>query len=268
MSFYTIRPIVTGYTHTHKGTYIYHHSTHGFYDAEGYAELPVTVFLVEGNGKKILVDTGMSCTEIAHKYHHPGSYQPAGHAIHEQLEKLGVSPEEIDIVVLTHLHWDHVYHLGKFTNARFYVQRAEYAFAVDPIPLYYKSYEFPALGLEPQFKGIDFELLDGEATIIDGIRVYPTPGHSVGHQTVVVDTEIGEFHCCGDALFTYDNLKEIPKIHYTITPPARFENITASWKSIEEIKRRAKDTSFILPTHEPSMADLCRNNVVLGKKSS
>ena len=99
MNVYTIRPIVTGYTHTHKGTYVYHHSTHKYYDAEGYAELPVTVFLVEGNGKKIMIDTGMSCTEIAHKYHHPGSYQPEGYAIHEQLEKLGIKPEEIAIAL-------------------------------------------------------------------------------------------------------------------------------------------------------------------------
>lgn len=266
MNVYTIRPIVTGYTHTHKGTYVYHHSTHKYYDAEGYAELPVTVFLVEGNGKKIMIDTGMSCTEIAHKYHHPGSYQPEGYAIHEQLAKLGIKPEEIDIVIFTHLHWDHVYNMEKFTNAKFYVQRKEYDFAINPIPLYYKSYEFPLLGLEPQFKRTKFEFVDGESTIIDGISVYPTPGHSIGHQVVVVNTEAGEYHCCGDALFTFDNLKEIPEIFYTITPPARFENITESWRSIEDIKRRAKDNAFILLTHEPAMAELFKNNIVLGKK--
>lgn len=267
MNTYTLRAIVTGFTHTHKGTYIYHHSTHAYYDTEGYAELPVTIFLIEGAGKKILVDTGMSNTEIAHKYHHPGSYQPEGYAVHEQLAKMGITPEEIDIVIFTHLHWDHVYHMAKFTNAKFYVQRAEYEFAMNPIPLYYKSYEYPVLGLEPQFKDTKFELLDGEAEIIDGISVYPTPGHSIGHQVVVVNTEAGEYHCCGDAMFTYDNLKPIPKIHYTITPPARFENITESWRSIETIKRRAKSQEFILLTHEAAMIELYEKGIVLGKKA-
>jgi N-acyl homoserine lactone hydrolase len=268
MNTYTIRPIVTGYTHTHKGTYVYHHTTHKYYDAEGYVELPVTCFLVEGSGKKILIDTGMSSTEIAHKYHHPGSYQPQGYAIQDQLAKLGISPEEIDLVILTHLHWDHVYYMAKFVNARFFVQRIEYEFATDPIPLYFKSYEFPILGLDPQFKGIEFELLDGETVIIDGISVYPTPGHSIGHQAVIVNTEVGEYHCVGDALFIYDNLNEIPEIHYTISPPARYENITASWLSIEQIKKRAADISFILPTHEPLMDEKFKQGIVFGEDFS
>ncbi len=265
MKSYTIRPIVTGYTRTNKATYIYHHSTHEFYDVQGFQELPVTVFLVEGDSKLIMIDTGMSCTEIAHKYHHPGSYQPEGYAIHEQLQKLGVSPADVDLVILTHLHWDHVYHLDKFTKAKFFVQRREYEFALNPIPLYYKSYEYPVLGLTPQFDGIPLELLDGETQLADGISVYPTPGHSVGHQTVAVNTAMGVYHCCGDAIFTYDNLKPIPKIHYTITPPARFQDIVNSWKSIEEIKKRARETKFVLATHEPKMDAMAKGNVVLGK---
>lgn len=266
MANYTIRPIVTGYTHTNKATYIYHHSAHEFFDVKGFEELPVTTFLVEGNSKLILVDTGMSNTEIAHKYHHPGSHQPEGYAIHEQLAKIGVNPADIDIVILTHLHWDHCYHLDKFTKAKFYVQREEYEFALNPIPLYYKSYEFPVLGLKPQFDGIKFELIDGEAQIIDGISVYPSPGHSVGHQTVVVSTEEGDYHCCGDAIFTNDNLKAIPQIHYTITPPARFQNIVKSWESIEELKKRAKETKFVLATHELSMNRLAQEGFIFGKK--
>jgi glyoxylase-like metal-dependent hydrolase (beta-lactamase superfamily II) len=265
MKTYTIRPIVTGYTKTNKSTYIYHHSTHGFYDVEGFEELPVTTFLVEGDSKLIMIDTGMSCTEIAHKYHHPGSHQPEGYAIHEQLAKLGVNPADIDMVILTHLHWDHCYNLDKFTKAKFYVQREEYEFALNPIPLYYKSYEYPVLGLKPQFDGIKFELIDGEAEIIEGISVYPSPGHSVGHQTVVVNTAEGAYHCCGDAIFTNDNLKPVPQIHYSITPPGRFQNVVNSWKSIEDMKERAKEDRFILATHELSMDRLFNEGKIFGK---
>lgn len=265
MQTYTIRPIVTGYTHTNKSTYIYHHSTHEFYDVKGFEELPVTVFLVEGGGRRIMVDTGMSNTEIAHKYHHPGSHQPEGYAIPDQFKKLGLSPADIDIVILTHLHWDHCYHLDKFTKARFYVSRKEYEFAQSPIPLYYKSYEYPVLGLTPQFEGIKFELVDGEQEIVDGISVYPSPGHSVGHQTVAVNTETGVYHCCGDAIFTNDNLLPIPKIHYPITPPARFQDIVNSWNSIVELKERARESKFVLGTHELSMDRMFKEGVVLGK---
>ena len=89
---------------------------------------------------------------------------------------------------------------------KLYAQRKEYEFALNPIPLYYKSYEEPHLGIHPQWEGREFVLLDGECEVLDGISVYPTPGHSVGHQTVVVNTKEGQFHCCGDLIFTYDNL--------------------------------------------------------------
>lgn len=265
MTNYTITPINTGYTNTNKGTYLYHHSVHAYYDTEGSVKLPVTIFLVQGNGKKILIDTGMSDTEIAGKYHHPGSVQPEGYAVHEQLAKLGIKCEEITDIIFTHLHWDHVYNLGKFTNAKLYVQRTEYEFAVNPIPLYYKSYEYPVLGLEPQFTGKEFVLLDGETEVMDGISVYPTPGHSVGHQTVVVNTKDGQYHCCGDLIFTFDNLKECPEMHYDITPPGRFLNIVDEWRSIEELKKRAAGTEFILPTHAPEMIALVESGKILGE---
>jgi glyoxylase-like metal-dependent hydrolase (beta-lactamase superfamily II) len=261
---YTIRPIITGFTHTSKGTYLYHHSVHKYFDCDGYLDLPVTVFLIEGNGKKILVDTGMSDTERAGKYHHPGSKQPEGYAIYDQLAKIGIRCDEIDTIIFTHLHWDHVYHLDRFSKAQLYVQRNEYEFALNPIPLYHKSYEYPAIGIKPQFEGRNFNLLDGETDVLDGISVYPSPGHSVGHQTVVVRTKDGDYHCCGDLIFTYDNLKEIPEIAYDISPPGRFLNIVDSWHSIVELKKRAASKDMILPTHAPEMTTLVDSGRVLG----
>ena len=261
---YTITPINTGLVVSGKGTYLYHHSVHKFYDVEGDATQPVTVFLAQSGDKKVLIDTGMSNTEIAEKYHHPGSVQPEGFAIHEQLGKLGIDPLEITDIVFTHLHWDHVYYLDQFTNANLYVQRREYEFAMNPIPLYYKSYEHKSLGIEPQFKGKYFHLLDGECEVIDGIYVYPSPGHSVGHQTVVVNTKDGQYHCCGDLIFTYDNLLEVPEMHYEITPPGRFLNIEDEWNSIVELKKRAKSKEFILPCHAPEMLELVASGRILG----
>ncbi|MFA9380582.1 MAG: N-acyl homoserine lactonase family protein [Acetanaerobacterium sp.] len=265
MTNYRITPIITGFTHTSKGDYLYHHSVHQFYDTEGYLELPVTVFLVQGGGKNILIDTGMSDTERAGKYHHPGSVQPEGYAIHEQLKKRGIACCDIDTIVFTHLHWDHVYNLEKFCNAQLYVQKREYEFALNPIPLYYKSYEYPVLGIKPPFDGRKFNLIEStEDEIMDGIYVYLSAGHSIGHQTVVVNTKDGEYHCCGDLIFTYDNLKEVPQMHYNITPPGRFLNIAESWNSIADLKHRAKSPKFILPTHAPEMIPLVESGVILG----
>ena len=151
----TIRPINTGFVTMIPRQYLYHHSTTAFYPeaSDKEEEYPVFVYLAEGGDKLLLVDTGMAYTERADRYHHHGSYQPEGMAIAEQLAKLGYQPEDIGIVVFTHLHWDHCFYMEKFTNAEFYVNRREYEFAMDPIPLYYKSDEAPQLGLPGLLRG-------------------------------------------------------------------------------------------------------------------
>lgn len=266
MNNFKIRPINTGFVTMVPKLYLYHHSTVKYYpNASDHEEdFPVFAFLIEGNGKRILVDTGMADTERANKYHHPGSVQPEGMSIIEQLDKLGLKPEDIDIVIFTHLHWDHCYYMDKFTNAKFYANRKEYEFAMNPIPLYYKSYEAPELGITRPFEGIKFELTEGEEEIVPGIRVFETPGHSVGHQAVEVDTTNGKYLLVGDAVFIMDNLKPIPEIHYDITPPNRFANIVETWKSIEIIKERAEDESHILTCHDRSMLKRAEETPVIG----
>jgi glyoxylase-like metal-dependent hydrolase (beta-lactamase superfamily II) len=185
-------------------------------------------------------------------------------SIIEQLAKVGYKPEDIDIVVFTHLHWDHCFYMDKFSNASFYVHKKEYEFALNPIPLYYKSYEAPQLGITRPFEGIKMHLVEGETEIMKGVRVFETPGHSVGHQSVEVDTVQGKYLVCGDAVFILDNLRPIPQIHYDITPPNRFANIVETWKSIETIKNRAASEDKILICHDRSMLDRIKKTPVIG----
>jgi glyoxylase-like metal-dependent hydrolase (beta-lactamase superfamily II) len=84
-------------------------------------EIPGTAWYVTDGRRKIMVDVGMCRTELA-DWHHKGSRQEPGEAVHEQLQALGVDPAEIELVILTHLHWDHCHNLDKFTKARFVVQ--------------------------------------------------------------------------------------------------------------------------------------------------
>jgi len=108
-------------------------------------------------------------------WHHPGSRQEPGEAIHEQLKHIGINPSDIELVIFTHLHWDHCHNLNKFPNARLVVSAQEHAFALDPIPPYYKSYEHHKLGKRAPFIGAQFEVVDGEAEILPGITVFPSP---------------------------------------------------------------------------------------------
>lgn len=262
----TVRPINTGYIPTYPKQYHFHHSVieHLKDVSDEKVPLPTFVFLIEGGKELVLVDTGMAWTERASKYHHGGSYQPEGMAIHEQIAKLGYKLEDIGKIVFTHMHWDHIFYMEKFTKAQYIASRKEYEFAMNPIPLYYKSYEHPALGVTRPFEGLKIDTVEGEAEIIPGVRVFPTPGHSVGHQAVEIDTKDGSYICAGDAVFLMRNFDPVPQMHYNITPPARFANIIECWKSIELIKARAKSPRLILPCHEPELVERIKKTPVLG----
>lgn len=261
-----IRPMNTGFVTTIPKQYLYHHSTvaHLKDIPNERIEMPCFAFLIEGAEQPILVDTGMAWSERASKYHHPGSYQPEGMSIIDQLAKIGMQPEDIGKIIFTHLHWDHMYYMEKFTKAKFYVHEKEYNFAMDPIPLYYKSYEHPLLGITRPFEGISFELLKGDTEIVQGVRTFETFGHSPGHQCVEVDTKDGSYIICGDAIFVLDNLKEIPEIHYNITPPGRYADVIAAWHSIERIKKRAASVDMLLPCHERMLLERIQEHPVLG----
>ncbi len=266
MKQYTIRPLNTGFIPTFPKQYHFHHSVVKYITgiSDEKEASPCFAFLLESDGHYALVDTGMAATERASKYHHPGSWQDPGLAIHEQLEKLGIGCGEIALIVLTHMHWDHVYNIEKFQNARIVANKTEFDFAMDPIPLYYKSYEAPFLGIKPPYDGMTIETVSGEVQIAPGITVFETPGHSPGHMSVEVDTYDGKYILCGDSAFRIDNFMPIPEIGYTITPPARFADIVSCWKSIELQKARCESMDRLLLTHEASLLDRCKETPVFG----
>ena len=240
---YVIRPILTGFQVLDKGQYATYRRDQGII-----SEYPVFAFLIEGGGRKILVDTGMSDTEQSVKYHHNGRQEP-GQAIHDQLANLGVAPEDIEIIIFTHLHWDHCYNMKRFTKARLYVSEEEYKFALDPIPPYWVSYEHRNAGLVPPFDGCHFNLIHGEEEIVEGIRAFPTPGHSPGHQAISVQTEKGLYVLVGDLFFVRENLVPDEERRWPLLPIARFANLIDLWKSSEKVLRRA---DYVLMTHDPS----------------
>ena len=240
---WTIRPILTGSNSVDKGLYVTHHMNVGIE-----IELPVMAFLIEGYDRRILVDTGMSDGEHATLWHHDGKQKPE-QAIHKALELMGISTDSIETIIFTHLHWDHVFNLEQFPRARKVVHEKEWNFAQDPIPVYWKSYEAPALGIgKPRpFDGVKFDKVEGEEEIVEGIRVFPTPGHSPGHQSVQVRTEQGVIVLAGDGFFTKENLEPDSKRGWPMTPAGRFSDVVELWHSMEEMKRRA---DLILMAHE------------------
>lgn len=125
-------------------------------------------------------------------------------AIVARLAAIGVKPDDVAVVVNSHLHFDHAGNNRAFPNATFIVQAEHLAFAKGKPSFPAIYWDDPALRYMPA---------SGRARVAAGVEVVPTPGHAPGHQSLVVDlAETGRVVLCGDAAFTRANLErgEIP----------------------------------------------------------
>jgi glyoxylase-like metal-dependent hydrolase (beta-lactamase superfamily II) len=163
--------------------------------------------LIEGRGRRILVETGNG-DKFPPKWKEIYSVDHE-QSIGKQLRALGVPPESIDLVVLTHLHFDHAGGATEFVRgvprpvfarARHVVQRGEHEAALHPHERNRASYL--AENFVPLAEGHLLDLVDGETEIAPGLRVLPTPGHTPGHQSVLLDTGAGQVLFFGDVVPT------------------------------------------------------------------
>lgn len=160
-------------------------------------------------GRHILVDAGPCIdTDFATEYHNPLS-RTEEQMLPATLAKHGLRCEDIDTVILTHLHWDHAYGIFELPNAKVYVQEEEIKYAVAPLKTDYKLYETKiaqALGENPYFLKFyhQMELLRGDVKFANGLDIITLPGHTPGSQGVVVETPKGKFAIAGDCVNSYE----------------------------------------------------------------
>jgi glyoxylase-like metal-dependent hydrolase (beta-lactamase superfamily II) len=152
-------------------------------------EWPVHGFVISHPGGAALVDTGVGGPqEILN------DWRVVNRSAADALSDLGMTPADISLVINTHLHFDHCGQNAVFQHAPIYVQRRELARA---------QRESPDLCQWFDFMNARFELLDGDAQVLPGVAVITTPGHTEGHQCVVVHTgEGGDDLLIGDAAYT------------------------------------------------------------------
>ncbi len=156
--------------------------------------VPVVGFLVSSGDRRIVIDCGMSPAGVADPEAAWGRlarfFEPvAGNddRLESRLAALGVSPEDVTDLLLTHLHFDHAGGAALLPNATRWVQRSEYRHALYPDRHASGGY------LPAEFAG-EYELLAGDATIAPGVHALFTPGHTHGHQSILVRVG-GGWHC-------------------------------------------------------------------------
>jgi len=153
--------------------------------------IPVHGFVIKhSRAGAILVDTGVGWpTELVKEW------KVVNRHAADALAEHGLSPADVSIVINSHLHFDHCGQNAVFKHAPFYIQRSELARARRQEKTTAEWFDFA---------GARFELLDGDAEIAPGVRVVATPGHTIGHQSVLIDQPDGTAVMIGDAAYTAD----------------------------------------------------------------
>lgn len=170
-----------------------------------YVTFPVWALYIDHPQGKIIFDTGLRADALCggeppEKLLNFPIYRSEEQSMEHQLELCGVKPEEIDYVVMSHLHHDHSGRMDMFPNAKIVVQKTELMNAlysthvIDPMGTYLRA------DLEHDFKWMPVE---GEYELLDGIKLIPAPGHVDGLQCMLLDLEnTGALLVTSDASYT------------------------------------------------------------------
>jgi len=214
---------------------------------------PYVMWYIQAGDKHVLVDSAIEAED--YRNYHPGfknmPFEPV-QSFEEALAKVDCLPDDIDIVIQTHLHMDHIYNTSKCKNAVIYVQEKELNFALDPHPIFEIVYPREVI------KKLNFEVIKGDQTILPGIAVMLVPGHTPGGQAVVVDTAKGKAVISGFCSIMENfnppedvKTKVSPFASYPVIAPGIHTDLFEAYESVLRVKQIA---DIIIPLHDPDMA--------------
>jgi N-acyl homoserine lactone hydrolase len=146
--------------------------------------IPIACWLVRTSDAMILFDTGLSPRAV------PGLLRndPLARFTEEdllvhRLDLVGLEPDNVDMVVLSHLHYDHAGGAALFPKSELVVQKDEYSYAHYPSSFFESFYYRKNFDLQ----GYRWRLLDGDTELLPGVTILRSDGHTPGHQSLLVE---------------------------------------------------------------------------------
>lgn len=200
------------------------------------------IWVLRRGDRVILVDTGYDSDEAAARA------RPICLTPRAALEPLGIAPETVDCVIVTHLHYDHAGGLHLFPNATLHMQAAEMAYATGPC-MCHDTLRMPYTAghiceaIQRLYSGkVVFH--DGDAEIADGVTVHRIGGHSRGLQAVRVRTSAGWLVLASDAAHFYENVQRRKPFPIVVDVQDMLDGFAT-------LERLASQPALIVPGHDP-----------------
>ena len=204
------------------------------------------VWVLDNGQRQILVDTGYDKAE-AKRRGRPILRDPT-----EALHAIDLQADQIDTVILTHLHYDHAGGLDRYPAATFHVQPIEMAFATGPcmcdpdVRMPFTADHVCELVQHLYAGRVHYNA--AEAQVAPGVTVHLVGGHSQGLQVVRVQTAKGPVCLASDAAHYYENFERGLLFPIVVDP----HDMTAGFKKIVDL---AGDPSRVIPGHDPLVRD-------------
>jgi glyoxylase-like metal-dependent hydrolase (beta-lactamase superfamily II) len=206
-------------------------------------DIAMTVWVLKGEGRTILVDSGFYRPKLLKKWKGIADFTRPDKAI----ERLGVKPEDVTDVIVTHAHWDHADGADLFPKAKVWIQKAEYEhyFANSkPGPDGELDHLSALAKLHAEGR---VHLVDGDAKeLIPGVTVYIGGKHTFESQYVGVKTRGGTMVFASDNMYLYENLDKHVPIAATL-------DATSNLAAQDRMKLLASDLKLIIPGHDPQV---------------
>jgi len=245
-------PLLTG-THRYEKTL----STRG--RGEGvYIQAPILAYLIETLNGRILYDVGCDYSKIASptlcKQYYENEAFPFGppemteeQRLPNRLAQLGLKPQEVDLVFVGHLHFDHGGGLCDMAHAEIHVHEKEMAAALEPADEAYFANDFTG--------DYRWKMQASEYDLVGGVRAIESPGHTAGHMSMLIELPKGPpILLAGDAADLEENLQD------EVAPGLCWhDREDMAVASIRKLKQLAADTGAQLwPNHDMAFYRNCR----------
>ncbi len=213
-------------------------------------EAPILAYLIETTQGRILYDVGCDYCKIAdpalrQRYYDPEVFpfgppeMRAEDRLPNHLARLGLKPDDVDVVFIGHLHFDHAGGLGEVGGAEIHVQKDELAAAQSGQDIAYFADDFAG--------DYRWKVLQGEYDLVHGVRAVSTPGHTAGHMSLWIELPKGpSIVLCGDAADLRENIEQ------EVAPGLCWqEREDQALDSIRKLKQLAKqEQAELWPNHD------------------